>query len=132
LDKALDLVRRVGNENLGICVDTWNIFETPSLDETIRNCACRIFVVQISDWRRPRSGADSRSLGEGEIPNARIIETIRSTGYAGPYVLEIFSGESLPDSIWRGDLDATLRKNAQAFESLYGAPDATAASHHRS
>ena len=117
LDQALELVQRIGHPALGICLDTWNIFQTPDLHEVIRRCEDRIFVVQVSDWHRPRSGADRISLGEGEIDNAAIVRTIRETGYTGPYVLEIFSGESLPDSIWRADLDAVLQKNIDALHA---------------
>jgi sugar phosphate isomerase/epimerase len=119
LDQALDLVRKIDHEALGLCVDTWNIFQTPNLHEVIRACGDRIFLVQVSDWHRPRSGADRISLGEGDIDNAAIMRTIRETGYTGLYVLEIFSGESLPDSIWRSDLDAVLKSNLDAFERLW-------------
>jgi sugar phosphate isomerase/epimerase len=119
LDQALELVRRVGHEALGLCVDTWNIFQTPDLHDVIRACAGRIFLVQVSDWHRPRSGADRISLGDGSIDHVAIVRTIRETGYTGPYVLEIFSGESLPDSIWRSDLDATLHKNLDAFGRVW-------------
>jgi len=71
LDQALELVGRIGHEALGLCVDTWNIFQTPALHEVLRACGNRIFVVQVSDWRRPRSGADRISLGDGEIDNAQ-------------------------------------------------------------
>lgn len=119
LDNALDLVRRIGNPALGVCVDTWNVFETPALHDVIRACGDRIFVVQISDWHRPRSGADRVSLGDGSIDTPAILRTLRETGYCGPYVLEIFSGESLPDSLWRGDLDAVLEKNNRAFATAW-------------
>lgn len=119
LDRALELVARVDNANLGICLDTWNVFETPSLHDVIRQCAERIFLVQISDWRRPRSGADRRSLGDGIIPNARIVKTVAQTGYTGPYILEIFSAESLPNSLWKSDLEQVLLKNKDAFDALY-------------
>ncbi len=119
LDHALDLVRRVGHPALGICLDTWNVFQTPQLHDVIRRCKDRIFIVQVSDWRRPRSGADRICLGDGQIDNAGIVRTIRDAGYTGAYVLEIFSGESLPDSIWRADLDAVLRKNVAAFARIW-------------
>ena len=94
LDQALELVERVDHPALGLCVDTWNIFETPDLHDVIRQCRDRIFLVQVSDWRRPRSGADRVSLGDGSIDNAAIVASVRECGYEGPYVLEIFSGES--------------------------------------
>lgn len=119
LDRALELVERIGHPALGICLDTWNVFETPRLHEVIERSGERIFLVQISDWHRPRSGADRLSLSHGTIDNAAIVRSIRKTGYAGPYVLEIFSGESLPDSIWRSDLESTLAQNRDAFLQIW-------------
>ncbi len=119
LDQALELVQRVDHPTLGLCVDTWNIFQTPGLHAVIRECGDRIFVVQVSDWQRPRSGADRISIGDGSIDNAAIVKAVRATGYAGPYVLEIFSGESLPDSIWRSDLDDVIAKNISAFSRVW-------------
>lgn len=121
LDRALELVERVAHPALGLCVDTWNIFETPALHDVILRCGKRIFIVQISDWHRPRSGADRVSLLKGTIDNAAIVRSTRQAGYERPYVLEIFSGESLPDSIWRSDLEATLAQNRDAFMQIWRA-----------
>lgn len=118
LDAGLDLVERVDHPQLGICLDTWNVFQTPNLNDTIARAGEKIFIVQISDWRRPRANADRRNLGDGIIPSAEIFSAVRRTGYAGPYVLEIFSEESLPDSLWRGDIAVSLRRNAEAFAGL--------------
>ncbi|MDQ2992023.1 MAG: sugar phosphate isomerase/epimerase [Candidatus Eremiobacteraeota bacterium] len=119
LDQALELVQRVNHPAFGLCVDTWNIFQTPDLHDVVRQSGDRIFLVQVSDWRRPRSGADRISLGDGSIDNASIVRSIRAAGYGGPYVLEIFSSESLPNSIWRADLDAVVQKNFDAFAGLW-------------
>ena len=119
LDDGLALVRAVDHQAFGLCVDTWNIWQTPNLDEVIRAAADRIFVVQVSDWRRPRSGADRVSIGDGTLDNAGMVRAIRGAGYTGPYVLEIFSGESLPSSIWRSDLDVVLQKNRDAFAHVW-------------
>jgi len=84
LDQALELVRTVDHAAFGLCVDTWNIFQTADLENVIRQCADRIFLVQVSDWKRPRSGADRLSLGDGTIDNAAIVRAVRETGYDGP------------------------------------------------
>ncbi len=119
LDQALELVQRITHPAFGLCVDTWNIFQTPDLPGVIRQSDDRIFLVQVSDWRRPRSGADRVNLGDGSIDNGAIVKSVREAGYGGPYVLEIFSGESLPESIWRADLDAVLEKNISAFARIW-------------
>ena len=121
LDQALELVRRIDHPALGICLDTWNVFQTPELHDVIRACGDRIFLVQVSDYHRPRSTADRACLGDGIIDNAGIVRTIRQTGYSGLYVLEIFSGESLPNSLWRADLDVVLTANAGEFSKIWAA-----------
>ncbi|MDQ6823497.1 MAG: sugar phosphate isomerase/epimerase [Candidatus Eremiobacteraeota bacterium] len=118
LDAALELIERVDHEQLGICLDTWNVFQTPDLLATIERARKKIFVVQISDWQRPRSNADRRSLGEGTIPTRELLAAVERAGYDGPYVLEIFSEESLPDSLWAGDIAAHLHRNGNAFAAL--------------
>ena len=118
LDAALDLIESVDHPSLGVCLDSWNVFQTPNLIETIERARDKIFVVQLSDWQRPRANADRRNIGEGIIPTTDIIAAARRAGYDGAYVLEIFSEESLPDSLWRGDIASHLRRNASAFERL--------------
>jgi sugar phosphate isomerase/epimerase len=118
LDEGLALVQRVGREALGLCLDTWNVFRTPNLERVIAACAGRIFLVQMSDWRRPRSHADRLGLGDGTIDHRTILRAIRETGYDGAYVLELLSSESLPDSLWKSDLDALIERNARVFEEL--------------
>ncbi|MFY9740132.1 MAG: sugar phosphate isomerase/epimerase family protein [Candidatus Cybelea sp.] len=119
LDSALELVRTIDHPALGLCFDTWNVFQTPNLHRVARECGDRIFLVQVSDWHRPRSGADRIGLGDGTIDNAGLIKTVRAMGYRRPYVLEIFSSESLPDSIWKADLDKVLAKNVREFARLW-------------
>ena len=126
LDAAYDLIERIGHPALGLTCDTWNVFETPRLLDVIRSCAIHIDLVQVSDWRRPHNNADRRCLGDGTIPTLDIVRTLHESGYGGPYVVEIFSAESLPDSLWKGDLDEVLARNIVAFESIWDAATATA------
>ncbi len=119
LDDALDLVERVGHPSLGLCLDTWNVFQTPAIERVIARCGARIFLVQISDWRRPHSGADRRALGDGSIPSRALFRAIAESGYAGPYVLEIFSSENVPDSIWAGNIDEAIDRSIASFERIW-------------
>ncbi len=119
LDDGLELIERIDHPALGLTCDTWNIFQTPNVSAVIRECGKRIFLVQVSDWRRPRSNADRRCLGDGTIPTVELLSAIRATGYDRPYVVEIFSSESLPDSLWRADLDEVIDRNIMAFERMW-------------
>lgn len=119
LADALSMVEDIGHPSLGLCVDTWNVWQTPDLHDVIRRAAERIFLVQVSDWRTPHADADRRCLGEGTLPLASMLATIRASGYSGPYVLEIFSTQSLSDSLWNGDMRAMLEKNVKSFDAVW-------------
>jgi len=119
LDQGLEIVERVANPHVGICIDTWNVWQTPNLLEVIRQCGDRIALVQLSDWKTPRSTADRYSLGTGEIPLVPIVRAIRQTGYRGAWVVEILSSEHLDGSLWKRDLTEVLRENRRAFERIW-------------
>lgn len=119
LDQGLDVVERVNHPAVGLCIDSWNVWQTPNLEEVIRRCGSRIRVVQLSDWKQPRSTADRYTLGTGEIPLAKMIKAIRQTGYEGPWVVEILSSYHLEGSLWKADMDEVLRKNHEAFDRLW-------------
>lgn len=119
LSDALELVRAVDHPAFGLCLDAWNIWQTPELSKVIAQAGDRIFLVQVSDWRRPRSHNDRISVGDGSIPLAHIVAASRNAGYNGPYVLEIFSSESLADSIWLQSPVDVVRKNKDAFSQVW-------------
>jgi sugar phosphate isomerase/epimerase len=119
LDQGLELIQRVAHPAVGICIDSWNVWQTPNLDGVIRECGDRIFLVQLSDWQTPRSTADRYSLGDGCIPLLPMMRAIRKTGYAGPWVVEILSSFHLEGSLWKQDLDAVLERNREAFNRLW-------------
>ncbi len=119
LAHALQLVEAVDHPSFGLCVDVWNIWQSPNLLDAIARSSDRIFLVQVSDYRRPRSHNDRVSIGDGEIPLGAIISAIRQTRYEGPYVLEIFSSESLADSLWRTEFSSLLQHNTKAFAKVW-------------
>jgi sugar phosphate isomerase/epimerase len=123
LDRGLDLVEKVNHPAVGICIDTWNVWQTPDVEDVIAQCGSRILVIQLSDWKMPRSTADRYTLGEGEIPLARMIRAIRETEFAGPWVVEILSSLHLDGSLWKSDMDEVLRKNHEAFDRLWHESD---------
>ncbi len=118
LSQAMRVVEVVDRENFGVCVDTWNIWQNESVVEEIKGCGDRIFVVQVSDWKTPRSFADRHVVGEGEIPTAKLLRAVRETGYDGPYTLEIFSDE-VPDSLWDDELSKVIQDSRNGLEDAW-------------
>jgi sugar phosphate isomerase/epimerase len=111
--QAMEIIHAVGRDNFGLCLDTWNVWQNADIAAEIAGAGDRIFVAQISDWRTPRSFQDRVIPGQGTIPLPTLLRAIREAGFAGPYSVEIFSGQNLPDSLWNADpRDVILRSRA--------------------
>ena len=85
LDQGLDLLDRVGAENMGLMPDTFHMnIEEPVIEESIRACGDRIFHFHVADSNRWYPGA-------GHLDFVSILDALYATGYEG-YV----SGEFMP------------------------------------
>ena len=120
IQQAFQIVTQVQRENFGLCIDSWNVWQHADLYEAITACGDRIFVVQLRDWRIPRSFQDRLSIGHGEIPFPAFLRAIHVSGFRGPYVLEIFSAK-VPDSLWEGDLKQLIRDNRTNLDAMWQA-----------
>lgn len=118
LDQGMAIVEAVDQPNFGICFDAWNLWQNAGIVEAARACAQQIFVVQLSDWRLPRSFQDRLVIGAGEIPLAPMLRALHEGGYRGPYSLEIFSGD-VPDSLWAGDLEAVIQTSWAGLQTAW-------------
>jgi sugar phosphate isomerase/epimerase len=115
LEQGMRVVDAVDRHNFGICLDFWNIWQNARIEQTITGCGDRIFVVQVSDWRTPQSFQDRLIVGEGEIPLSPLLRATHQSGYRGPYVVEIFSGD-VPDSLWEGDLTKVITESRRGLQ----------------
>ncbi|HET7478415.1 MAG TPA: sugar phosphate isomerase/epimerase family protein [Rubrobacteraceae bacterium] len=122
LEQAMRVIAAVDQENFGVCVDTWNVWQTPDVVEAIEACGDRIFVVHVSDWRTPRSFADRHVIGEGDIPLPALLRAIHRSGYRGAHTLEIFS-EGVPDSLWERDLPTIITESRAALDEAWRQAD---------
>ena len=83
--QGLDLLRRVGADNMGLLLDTFHMnIEEPVIEESIRACGSRIFHFHIADSNRWHPGA-------GHLDFESILSALLATGYQG-YI----SGEFMP------------------------------------
>ena len=82
-----------GGPELGIAVDTYNVWWDPELESQIERAAGRIAAYHVSDWL-----ADTRDLrfdrgmpGDGVIDLRRFAERVTAAGYHGRHEVEILS-----------------------------------------
>ncbi len=110
VDQALSVIEDTGRDEVGLCLDYWNVWQNADIEAAIARAGDRIFTVQASDWRIPQSFADRIVPGDGSIPLARLIAATHAAGFRGAYVTEIFSID-VADSLYNGDLDAVVSRS---------------------
>jgi sugar phosphate isomerase/epimerase len=105
---GLDLVERIGAENMGLLLDTFHMnIEESSIEESIRICGDSIFHFHVADSNRWYPGA-------GHLDFASMLSTLYATGYQG-----FVSGEfmPLPDADTSAENGITyLRKLQREYE----------------
>jgi sugar phosphate isomerase/epimerase len=121
LEDALDIVDAVGDDALGVCADAWNLAGQHELRARVAACGTKLFLVQVSDWRRPRSFLDRLPVGDGTLDLLPFLHGVRDARYDGAIVLEIFS-DGVPDSLYERDLDAAVLRSRHALSDLLAEP----------
>lgn len=120
IDQALEVIDASASDDVGLCLDFWNIWQNADVEAAIARAGERILTVQASDWRTPRSFADRIVPGEGSIPLARLIAATRATGYDGPWVVEIFSND-VSDSLYEDNLEAVVARCREGMAAAWNA-----------
>ena len=118
IDQALEIIDAVNKDNVGLCLDFWNIWQNANVEEAIRRAADRIFVLQVADWRTPQSSGDRLVPGDGVIPIGKLLRIVNKTNYKGACSVEIFSN-NVPDSIYKADLYDVIRRSKKGLQSAW-------------
>jgi sugar phosphate isomerase/epimerase len=116
--QALDIIEATGRDEIGLCLDYWNIWQNADIEAQIRRAGDRIFTVQASDWRTPRSFADRIAPGDGYIPLGRLLQATYAAGYRGACTVEVFS-VGVSDSLYDDDLDALIRRSRAGLDQAW-------------
>ncbi|WP_428328000.1 sugar phosphate isomerase/epimerase family protein [Mucilaginibacter sp.] len=116
--QAMEIIDAVNRDNVGICLDFWNIWQNANVEEEIRRAGDRIFVLQVSDWRMPRSFGDRLVPGDGIIPIGKLLQIVHETRYTGACSVEIFS-QYVADSLYKRDLYEVIRRSRKGLEDAW-------------
>ena len=103
--QGLELIERVGVDNFGLLLDTFHMnIEEPKIEDSIKQTGERIFHFHVADSNRWYPGA-------GHLDFKAILETLKSTSYAG-----WISGEFLP----KPDSDTAAQRNFEHLKQFLG------------
>ena len=120
LPQAMEIVDAVSHDSFGICLDSWNVWQNRDIHAQIEACGLKIFVVQISDWRTPRSFLDRLVPGQGEIPLPLFLAAVHAAGFRGAYSVEVFS-QGVPNALWDGDLEKVIFDSRTGMDAAWAA-----------
>jgi sugar phosphate isomerase/epimerase len=121
LDEAMAIIHDVGRPNFGLTLDVYHVWREHLLAERLNNLGAHIFAVHVCDWpaSEPRCRDDRALPGDGVIDLPVIFGAVERSGYDGAYCLEIFSDESLPDSLWTMDPVELIQRGQRGFAEAW-------------
>ncbi|TDE92666.1 sugar phosphate isomerase/epimerase [Occultella glacieicola] len=113
LDQALDLVDEIGDDTVGVAVDTYNVWWDPRLGGAIERAGDRVIGYQVCDWLVPQPHPTfGRGIpGDGVIDLRSVTTAVEATGFTGAIEVEIFN-----EDVWATDPDDVLTAIRSSFE----------------
>ncbi|HLK81746.1 MAG TPA: sugar phosphate isomerase/epimerase family protein [Xanthobacteraceae bacterium] len=115
LREMLDIADTLGNDGLGIAVDTYHVWWDPELRVQIDRAGKRIVAHHICDWLVPTKHmlTDRGMMGDGVIDFPAIRRMVEAAGYSGIQEVEIFS-----DYWWGRPGDEVLATAVERFKTV--------------
>lgn len=127
IGETLDLIDEVGAPNVGICYDTYHLWDTEDVLADTERYAGRIFGVHVSDWRDPPRGLADRLIpGEGSIDLPALFGALERGGFDRWFDIEVVSddgrwGTALEDSLYKVPPDELYRRSIEGFHHCWEA-----------
>ena len=115
LGEMLDIADELGNDGLGIAIDTYHVWWDPRLEAEIARAGRRIIAHHVCDWLVPTNDLlnDRGMMGDGVIDFPAIRAMVEAAGYHGIQEVEIFS-----DYWWSRPGDEVLATAIERFKTL--------------
>jgi sugar phosphate isomerase/epimerase len=109
-----DMIDQLGDEWLGIAVDTYHVWWDPNLEQELARAGNRIIGFHVCDWLTPTNDflTDRGLMGEGCIDNRGIRKSVEAAGFDGWIEVEVFS-----ERLWAKDQDDYLADIVAAYRA---------------
>jgi sugar phosphate isomerase/epimerase len=116
IPEALDLLAEAGLPQVGIMVDLWHVWDTPTIEHDLRTNVRRCTGVHVSDWFT--DGRGGRALpGHGVSRTREVVALLAEAGWDGSLDVEIFGDADDPESLWSLPVEEAARR---AYEAAVG------------
>jgi sugar phosphate isomerase/epimerase len=115
LKEMLDIADALGNDGVGIAVDTYHVWWDPELAPQLARAGRRIIAHHICDWLVPTKHLlnDRGMMGDGVIDFPAIRRMVEEAGYRGIQEVEIFS-----EDWWSRPGDEVLATAVERFRTV--------------
>lgn len=124
VEPAVGLLREARADDAGVMVDTWHLWNSPTVLDDLRRHADRVAGVHVADWRQPTRNTNDRAFpGDGVADLAAILRTLDESGYDGWYDVEIFSDVD-DESLWALAPEDAARRARASFDAVWSAAHA--------
>ena len=115
LKEMLDIADALGNDGLGIAIDTYHVWWDPELEAQVARAGKRIIAHHICDWLVPTKHLfnDRGMMGDGVIDFRAFRRMVEAAGYRGIQEVEIFS-----EDWWSRPGDEVLATVIERFDAV--------------
>ena len=120
IPEALELLEEADLPQVGIMVDLWHVWDTPTVEDDLRANAARISGVHVSDWFPPSRVGPRRGRalpGQGVSRTRELVAVLAENGWKGSLDVEIFGDPDDPASFWSLPVEEAARR---AYEAAAG------------
>ena len=117
IPEALELLEGAGLAQVGIMVDLYHLWDTPTVEDDLREHLARFTGVHLSDWYA--DDRPERALpGEGVSRTSELVAVLADAGWRGTWDVEIFGVPDDPASFWALPADVAARRAYEAATRL--------------
>ena len=116
IPEALALLDEAGLPRVGVMVDLWHVWDTPTIEDDLRRHVSRVSGLHVADWFG--DARQGRALpGQGVSLTRDLVTALSGAGWNGSVDVEIFGDAADPESLWSLPLEEAARR---AYEAAVG------------